>query len=69
MKTKSRYKIKQIDNHNTTVYKGIWTAVQVVYPYDYPDLDYFKRKEKREQRKNKIVDLFPEFKNDMATNI
>jgi hypothetical protein len=64
MITKSRYSLVKIDNRVvTSVSPNMSVTVQSIYPYDYPDdIEFFKRKLKREQRKSKIEEIFPEFK-------
>jgi hypothetical protein len=69
MKTKSKSKLQQINNSiNTTVSiptEHFNVTVRAIYPYDYPDFNYFKRKEKREQRLKKLSGLFPDFKENV----
>jgi hypothetical protein len=62
MKNKNKYQLTQLNSSSGLHPQFNNVYVRSIYPYDYPDFEYFKRKQKREQRRNKIEELFSEFK-------
>jgi hypothetical protein len=63
MKNKSKYQITQLNNSSGLHPQWCNIYVRTIYTYDYPDIEFFGRNKKREQRLKKLEELFPDFKN------
>ena len=66
MKDKSVYNITQINNHSSDGIQPLYNNVYIrtIYTYDYPDSNNYKRKKKQEKKIKKILDMYPEFKDE-----